>query len=523
MANINDSLSELNKSVLYLAGAQSIGSLIGTIGKFIQKSDDLNKTSASLGTSITSVTKVLGPGLGNLAGRNEELQNALEMVEEGITLNNKELTKLTLENRVAGKSNAGLLKLTRQSIITGNLNNNNLSEFSQRITKLRDTYQISTENIVEAMSKFSSDLDLAFYGVGRQFSEAAAKISGKFGQESSDLIERFSKQVMNPEMFGKRIAFGLQGMTDKLMAKDATAEQIEESLFGIAKTLQPMIDAQRQSLEMQGLSQDIILQRLGDYFGSQELVTLSEAISKLQPKEIVPDVGPKQDPFANLITALEKATNPLQELAANVVPILVENMRGLVAAATALGTAMTVNLVTKAILPLNARMLTLGRDMRNMSTSIRSINRLGAGVANLSRFLLRFTTTIARFAGPIGVLISLLLTFLPEIMSFFGGKDDSEAEAEKKRAAEEERKRFDEQRQKAINDARAALNYKTNSLLELQSQTLNKTMQDIIYGKDLSKQLLDINEEQKTALGVLITLIQTSIRKTSSPIPNGAK
>ena len=197
-------------------------------------------------------------------------------------------------------------------------------------------------------------------------------------------------------------------------------------------------------------------------------------------------------------------------------------MGTLVAASTTLVTIILSKLVFGGIRTLNLGMLQLGRDMRNMKTSLTAINKFGGSIATFSRFLLRFSTTIARFAGPIGVLISLLLTFLPEIMSFFGGKDDSEAEAAKKKAAEEERKRFDDQRQKAINDARAALNYKTNSLLELQSQTLNKTMQDIIYGKDLSKQLLDVTEDQKNAIHALLSVIQNNSKRGTAPIPQGS-
>jgi hypothetical protein len=515
MATTDSVLAELTKSISYLAGAQVMGNLTATLSRFVKQADTMNKTSASIGTSVASVSKVLGPNLGNLAGRNEELQNALEMVEEGITLNNKELTKLTLENKVAGKSNAGLLKLTRQSIITGNLNNSNLSDFSERISKLRDTYQISTENIVEAMGKFSSDLDLAFYGVGRQFSEAAAKVAGKFGQGSEDLIERFSKQIMNPEMFGKRMAFGISDMAKKLMARDATAEQIEESLFGIAKTLQPMIDAQRQALEMQGLDQDVILQRLGDYFGSQELVTLSEAISKLQPKEIVPDVGAKQDPFANLMTALEKATSPLQELAATIVPLLVNNMTLLVNTLKFLAVTVILGSLRNKLEDLSRNMTKLGRDMRAASIATGKISKMGNALAKGGLML---TRVFGFLSGPIGLLISLLVSFIPELMSWLGSGEDDEAEAEKRRAAEEERKRLDAQRQKAINDARAALNYKTNSLLEMQSQSLNRTMQDIIYGTDLSKRLLNVNEEQKNAMLLLLTVIQNNSKRGSAPI-----
>jgi hypothetical protein len=515
MATTDSVLAELSKSIGYLAGAQVMGSLTATLAKFVKQADTMNKTSASIGTSVASVSKVLGPNLGNLAGRNEELQNALEMVEEGITLNNKELTKLTLENKVAGKSNAGLLKLTRQSIITGNLNNSNLSDFSERISKLRDTYQISTENIVDAMGKFSSDLDLAFYGVGRQFSEAAAKVAGKFGQGSEDLIERFSKQIMNPDMFGKRMAFGISDMAKKLMAKDSTAEQIEESLFGIAKTLQPMIDAQRQALEMQGLDPSVILQRLGDYFGSQELVTLSEAISKLQPKEIVPDVGAKQDPFANLMTALEKATGPLQELAANIVPLLVNNMTLLVNTLKFVAVTVILGSLRTKLEDLSRNMIKLGREMRAASIATGKISKIGNALAKGG---LMFTRVLGFLSGPVGLLISLLVSFIPELMSWLGSGEDDEAEAEKKRAAEEERKRLDAQRQKAINDARAALNYKTNSLLEMQSQSLNRTMQDIIYGTDLSKRLLNVNEEQKNAMLLLLTVIQNNSKRGSAPI-----
>jgi hypothetical protein len=103
-------------------------------------------------------------------------------------------------------------------------------------------------------------------------------------------------------------------------------------------------------------------------------------------------------------------------------------------------------------------------------------------------------------------------------MSWLGSGEDDEAEAEKRRAAEEERKRLDAQRQKAINDARAALNYKTNSLLEMQSQSLNITMQDIIYGTDLSKRLLNVNEEQKNAMLLLLTVIQNNSKRGSAPI-----
>jgi len=330
------------------------------------------------------------------------------------------------------------------------------------------------------------------------------------------LIERFSKQIMNPDMFGKRMAFGISDMAKKLMARDATAEQIEESLFGIAKTLQPMIDAQRQSLEMQGLDQDVILQRLGDYFGSQELVTLSEAITKLQPKEIVPDIGEKQDPFANLITALEKAVSPLQELATKMIPYLVDWMGVLVRTLTLVATVMGLKLLVGGIRPLTREMAKFGISLARSSAATSKLFTLGT---TIGRFGLILSKGLSFLAGPVGILISLLLTFLPELLSWFGSGEDDEAEAEKKRAAEEERKRLDAQRQKAINDARAALNYKTNSLLELQSQTLNRTMQDIIFGTDLSKRLLNVNEEQKSALLALILLIQNNSRRSTSPFP----
>lgn len=564
--------------------AESIGN---SLDRLAEGADKINKSVSLLGTSVPSISEKLGPSMGKLAGYNVELTNAIEILDSSLSINNKQLTKLTLENKVAGGNNKNLLKTLRQSVVTGSLNNKTLGDFSERIGSLRDTYQISTDNLVGAMAKFASDLDLAFFGVGQQFSEAAMRIEGKFGEGTAAMFEKFQKQLMSPDMLGQRLQFGIQGMTDIMMNPEATAEQVEQTGFQIIKTLNKQITEQRRAFEAQGFSQDQVLERLGQYFGSRELVTTVTALSKAAPKEIVP-TAEKQDPFKNLETVYQKAIAPLQELGFKLVPIVtgiievistLAQKSGLVELGKIIGdflgkigkslnkfTTMVGNidgpikLVQKGLsfvayyldgfakafdffVSFYAEYLDVMSNFWNavvdIYDSLRGITR------PITLFFLAIISpfkSLGTTLGSVGDALGLNSKFLKDVWhaltsllgplwSFVAWLTDEDApdttsqsiqdltDVESQRLAEEQRVRMAAERDKAVEAARAALNYRTNSVLELQSNTLNKTMQEIIYGKNLQKELVGISEETLVAIQTLTGVMTQANRKVTAPMP----
>lgn len=520
MADNKSILNDIAGSLGQLTGAGGLGDLVSYFGHLIKQTDGLTKASTKLGVSFPAVTKALGPELGKLAGRNTELSNALELMDESLSINNQQLNKLSLETRVNGGNTKGLQRVLRQSITTGNLSNENIGSFSERIAKLRDTYQISTDNLVEAFAKTSSNLELAFFGVGQGFSEALMEFEGKFGKGSSDLFEKFSSQLLNPEFFGKSMMFGLQDEIARLTKSGATGAEVQSALLDSVKELQPRIQQMRDSLG--NLPESKKLEMLGQYFGSKDVVLLAEAISKLQPKDIVPG-GPAQDPFANLQVAIDKATTQLQELASKVVPFLVENMGLIVSALQYLGTVVLMKSVTGAMSTLSTNLRSSAVYMRALGKSFTGATKLLGGISKSFNVASKFIGSFARFLGPWGLLISLLLQFLPELMEFFGGSKDEEKDSEAKKAAQEERKRLAEERQKAMADAKAALDYKTNNYLQMQSNSLNKTMNGIIYGNDIQKRAVDLSEQQIAALNKLIAVVINNSNRGQTPIPQGVR
>jgi hypothetical protein len=365
--------------------------------------------------------------------------------------------------------------------------------------KLRDTYQISTDNLVEAFAKTANNLDLAFFGVGKSFSEALMEFEGKFGKGSADLFEKFSSQLLNPEFFGKSMQFGLQDEIARLTKSGATGAEVQSALLDTVRELQPRIQQMKDSLG--NLPDSKKLEMLGQYFGSKDIVVLAEAISKLQPKEVVPG-GPAKDQFANLQTAIDKATSEIMKLAEKVVPFLVDNMGTVVKALQFLG----VIIIQR----------TLSRGLVSLATTLRT-----GPLASIARII----PGIVRFLGPMGIALGLIMTFWPQIKKLFGMVEDQDDEdvAEKKKAAEDERRRLSEDRKKAMAEAKAALDYKTNNYLQLQSNSLNATMNGIIFGNDLAKKTLDMSSQQVAALNKLVTVIMSNSNRGQAPVPAGVR
>ncbi len=133
---------------------------------------------------------------------------------------------------------------------------------------------------------------------------------------------------------------------------------------------------------------------------------------------------------------------------------------------------------------------------------------------------------VGRFLGPIGILVSLLMTFLPEILNFFSdeetSKDDQGDEA-KKQAAAEERKRLAEERDRLSRSAQEALNYKTNDYLQLQSKSLDDTLRSIQLGNTNSAEALGLQEQQVDLLRMLIGVVQNNTNRGQAPIPAGVR
>ncbi len=146
---------------------------------------------------------------------------------------------------------------------------------------------------------------------------------------------------------------------------------------------------------------------------------------------------------------------------------------------------------------------------------------MGRGVGILSRV----AGFIGRFLGPLGILVSLLLTFLPEILSFFGDEDearDDQTEAQKKEAAEAERKRLAEERLKLSEAAKAAVDYRTNTFLQLQSASLDATIREIVRGNDSTLQIAGLQGEQVDLMKTLITIVASNSKRGVAPIPGMA-
>jgi hypothetical protein len=499
MANNKSILESIAGSLGQLTGAGGVADLASKFASFVKQTDSLTKSTTRLGASFPNVAKTLGPELGKLAGRNTELENAIDLMDQSLSINNQQLKLLTLQTKVNGGDTKGLQRVLRQSVVTGNLSNENLGSFSERIMKLRDTYQISTDNLVEAFAKTANNLDLAFFGVGKSFSEALMEFEGKFGKGSADLFEKFSSQLLNPEFFGKSMQFGLQDEIARLTKSGATGAEVQSALLDTVRELQPRIQQMKDSLG--NLPDSKKLEMLGQYFGSKDIVVLAEAISKLQPKEVVPG-GPAKDQFANLQTAIDKATSEIMKLAEKVVPFLVDNMGTVVKALQFLG----VIIIQR----------TLSRGLVSLATTLRT-----GPLASIARII----PGIVRFLGPMGIALGLIMTFWPQIKKLFGMVEDQDDEdvAEKKKAAEDERRRLSEDRKKAMAEAKAALDYKTNNYLQLQSNSLNATMNGIIFGNDLAKKTLDMSSQQVAALNKLVTVIMSNSNRGQAPVPAGVR
>ena len=319
--------------------------------------------------------------------------------------------------------------------------------------------------------------------------------------------------------------FGLQDEIDVLTSQTATQEEIQTALMSVISTMKPQIDSMRQALGGMG-SQTVALQRLGDYFGGKDFVTTVEQLSKMTPAEKpgIEGAGP-QDPFKNLENALNKATTYLQELGNVVLPFLVENMGILVKTLLFVGTTALIGSVSKNLMGLSASLRDNAKYLRALGKSIGGIGRtfsvLGRGVGILSRV----AGFIGRFLGPLGILVSLLLTFLPEILSFFGDEDearDDQAEAQKKEAAEAERKRLAEERLKLSEAAKAAVDYRTNTFLQLQSASLDATIREIVRGNDSTLQIAGLQGEQVDLMKTLITIVASNSKRGVAPIPGMA-
>jgi hypothetical protein len=523
LADATEMLQSSLSGFKYLFGPAVIGGLVSTMHALTKKMDEVGKRTATLGTSLPSVTKALGPNLGLVAGRSEELSNALDILDSGLSINNAELKKVTLQNRSTGVDNKNLLKTLRLSVSTGNLNSKNLGEFTSQIAELRDTYQISTDNLVNSMAKFAGDLKLSFMGIGKQFSQVSMKFTAKFGEGTEKLFEQLTTSVLSPEMFAKRMQFGIRDIANVLMNKQSSSDQMMKASFSLVGKLAPQIDSLRATYEAAGFDQDMVLKLLGEYFGSEDLITAVEALKNIQPKELIPDVGPKQDSFANLGTALLKALAPFEELAQTMLPILVDSIGTLVMSIRILISVVAVRLAGAFATKLQPQFASLALNYQKLSyTTNRSyivLNKISTGISLLGK-------TFSVLTGPIGILVGILLTFLPEFINWMSEDSDAkqnQVDATNKQTALEERKRLEDERQKAITAANEAINYETNSYLRLQSKTLDNTMKNIMFGSDLAKRGVDINEKSLDMLGNIAQLLAGQTRKmgAGTPAPQG--
>jgi hypothetical protein len=509
-----------------LIGANNLTDLVGTMSNFIKQADSISKEATRQGATIASVADSLGPELGKLSGRNEELTNALEMLDAGLSINNEQVRLLSLQTRAAGGDSRILQQTFRRLVVTGGANNAELSDMSVRLARMRDTFKMSTDKLIGAMADLADNLDLAFFGVTKEFSLAIASLEGKFGAGAGDPFKRLTDQLMNPDFFGRALQFGLQDEIDVLTSQTATQEEIQQALMSVVATMKPQIDIMRGTLGGMG-SQTVALQRLGDYFGGKDFVTTIEQLSKMTPLEKPGIEGAKaEDPFKNLENALNQATTYLQDLASKVVPFLVEHIGILVKTLLFVGSQIIVGSLVRS-------MGTMATSLRSNSIYLRalgkSIGGIGSAISMVGRGLGMFSRLlgfVGRFLGPIGILVSLLMTFLPEILNFFSdeetSKDDQGDEA-KKQAAAEERKRLAEERDRLSRSAQEALNYKTNDYLQLQSKSLDDTLRSIQLGNTNSAEALGLQEQQVDLLRMLIGVVQNNTNRGQAPIPAGVR
>jgi hypothetical protein len=155
------------------------------------------------------------------------LKTAIDSLKTGTYRLSKDSFNLAMQMRAVGESSEALFQLQRQSQVMGGTSVAQMDTLAKALERARTEYGISTEYLVDAMSKLSSRFtDFSLMGITADVNQAMIGLVQKFGTGTADLFNKAIDVVTKGGNIAKFARFGISGEVATFLEKP-TAEGLE--------------------------------------------------------------------------------------------------------------------------------------------------------------------------------------------------------------------------------------------------------------------------------------------------------
>lgn len=403
--------------------------------------DNIRAKALALNTTPNKLAEAAGGGVGR-AGYFNAVVNQLEILSTGLETNNDITKELGLQMRVTGQNENKLYQTYRQSQVLGGLSNRQMENLSNHMQMLGETYNISTEALVDSIQQISADMNVNALGLTEDFTKINTDITARFGAGAATLVTQLESQFAAGQTFVTDQLVGAMGGLGNTVESVRQYTTMYADRFGdFVKQFPPQMKA-------------IALQMAKGIYGEQGLLSynLSNFLNRTVERN---QTGQAEDKFSTLQTAIQTIYNPINQLAQNLLPALINSLGALTVATIA---AQTYSLA-------------------------KSAGSSAPALAGLLPALGRFLPYVGAAVAVGGIAYG--------IYRYFDGAEDRDVQRldiEKRRLQLEEEA------------AESKSKDQTAKYMELQSQAINDSIDRIMFNGDLSRRMAAETDKKKIEL-----------------------
>ena len=424
----------------------------------IKKQDQVRLQALAVNTNPQALAAAAGTGVSR-AGFTNAVVNQLELLTTGLDEQLNSTKELGLQMRVTGQNENKLYQTLRQSQVLGGLTNRGIENLSDHMMRLGKTYNISTEAMVDSIQKISSDMNVNALEFTDSFTSINSEITARFGAQAATILTEMESQYAAGNTFvTDQIVGAFNGLGDTVESVKQYTSLYANRFGEFLKQFPPQMKA-------------VGLQIAKGVFGEQGLAAYNFQRMLDQGEK---QTSPEQDKFATLQTAMATLYTPLDRIATWILPTLIG-----------------------AILPLTAAVVSLQTAFL--------LKGLGGGAGTMAPTVLG---GLARFIPALGVM-ALAGTGVYLYLKHLAKIDEDRLAIEKTK----------EQREYA--KERAANEINTAKYMELQVQTIDDSINRIMFNGDLSRRLAAETDKRKIDLSekliAVISKMDPSFRSQSRP------
>lgn len=212
-----------------------VQSFIAGITQLKDQTEELRRTLLGYGTDTEKFSRFLGGSIDGLRGSTlENLKNAASLYSDGFRGNNRGLLQVANRLDATNQSNQFLLKEFPNLALSLRMSSDEMNSFAVKIDNAAVAYGVSTQKVVEGLSKIKILDDAINLGeYGQQFARNITAMNTQFAGMDKQ-IEKFVNSLFENEQ--EVIAMG-GGQLLSQLEKAANPEQFKDALAGLGELM----------------------------------------------------------------------------------------------------------------------------------------------------------------------------------------------------------------------------------------------------------------------------------------------